>query len=113
MITKEQIKQAAIARGFKLNNDAGDDLKPYVYEFARDIIALAQEVRPLVWVSCGSDEIHALKNNFKIRKFKDRFSLYYRTTLFGRYPTIDEAKSAAQADFNRRVLENLVHGESK
>jgi len=42
MISDEQIKQAAIARGFKLNNENGDDLKPYVYEFARDLIAMAR-----------------------------------------------------------------------
>ena len=81
--------------------------------FARQVIRMAQEVRPLVWVSCGSDEIHALKNNFKIRKFKDRFSLYYRTTLFGRYPTIEDAKSAAQRDHDFRVLANLVHGDAE
>lgn len=47
MITNEEIKALAIAHGFKLSNETGDDLKTYVYEFSRGLIALAQQVKPL------------------------------------------------------------------
>ena len=40
MIPEEQIKQLAVSCGFKLTNETGDDLKPYVYEFARELIAM-------------------------------------------------------------------------
>ena len=53
MITDEQIKQLAVSCGFKLTNETGDDLKPYVYEFARELIALAQQVKPLEFVKTG------------------------------------------------------------
>lgn len=43
-ITDDQIKALAVSHGFRLNNETGDDLKPYVYEFARDLIALATKV---------------------------------------------------------------------
>ena len=53
MITDEQIKQLAVSCGFKLTNETGDDLKPYVYEFTRDFIELAQHVKPLEFVKTG------------------------------------------------------------
>lgn len=53
MITDEQIKQLAVSCGFKLTNETSDDLKPYVYEFARELIALAQQVKPLEFVKTG------------------------------------------------------------
>ena len=53
MITDEQIKQLAVSCGFKLTNETGDDLKSYVYEFARELIALAQQepaqAVPVAW----------------------------------------------------------------
>lgn len=42
MITNEQIKALAVARGFKLNARISPeewDLRAYVYEFSRDLIA--------------------------------------------------------------------------
>lgn len=115
MITKDQIKQAAIARGFKLSNEAGDDLKPYVYEFARDIIKLAQEVRPLEFIQSGVSSKTANTNygpysicnfNFidELRAASPEDKYYAR-----KFESEAEAIAAAQADFNRRVLENLVH----
>lgn len=48
----EQIKQIFVRNGFKLTNEAGDDLKPYVYEAARALIAAAVEQAqavPVAW----------------------------------------------------------------
>lgn len=51
-ITDEMIKERALAKGFTLNQD-GIDLRPYVYELARDLIELAQEVPDLKWFDHG------------------------------------------------------------
>ena len=114
MITKDQIKQAALARGFKLSNDAGDDLKPYVYEFARDMIALAQEVRPLVFAQSGVSSKTANTNYgpYSICNFIDELRAAFPEDKYyaRKFESEAEAIAAAQADFNRRVLENLTHG---
>lgn len=114
MITDEQIKQLAVSCGFKLTNETGDDLKPYVYEFARELIALAQQVKPLEWVEvsdalkvvktiCGE---YAVFNSITVVSAKFADDEYY-SRLFR---TEAEAIEAANEDYQRRALGCLVHG---
>lgn len=55
MISDEQIKQIFVNHGFKLTNESGDDLKPYVYEAARALIkaieqpSAGQSAEPYGW----------------------------------------------------------------
>lgn len=131
-ITDEMIKEAAVKRGFKLTNETEDDLKPYVYEFARELIALAQQVKPLVFVKrqfhvpvgpdahlvadciTGKYLIHMVAYPV-IAKMKYFFSgpefgthtNYYERKQFN---TEAEAIAAANEDFQRRVLSCLVWG---
>jgi len=117
MITDEQIKALAVKRGFKLNNVNGDDLKPYVHSFSRDLIALAQQVKPLEFVrdhgslwcktSIGEYSIHLKCCDegdgyvFELDE-SDQDDEVYRTE--------DEAINATQKDYWRRALSCLVHG---
>lgn len=64
MISDEQIKALAVARGFKLTNETGDDLKPYVYEFARDLLAFsASEIETLMRSTKGMST-HSIKDQY-------------------------------------------------
>lgn len=88
--------------------DAGtlaEKIVQYLYEQS-PAVEPAIQVKPLEWVVCG-DELHALKKNYKIREVHDRHSLYFRGGLFGRYPSLDEAKEAAQKDYDSKILSCL------
>ena len=114
MITYEQIKQIAVSCGFKLTNETGDDLKPYVYEFARELIALAQQVKPLEVVTSPSGKhAHTQFGTYWFRAYGDevRMSLPEERNYYGRrYKTETEAIAAANEDYRRRVLGCLVNG---
>lgn len=118
MISDEQIKALAVARGFKLTNETGDDLKPYVYEFARDLIALAQQVKPLKWIE-NTNYWYANSDQglYQLKPREFNFSVYLcdecneiSAVIARDVSGLDDAKQIAQADFNKRALENLVHG---
>lgn len=115
MITDEQIKQLAVSCGFKLTNETGDDLKPYVYAFARELIALAQQVKPLevgTWPS-GIKHAHTRFGTYSFCEHVNevRMSLPEEINYYGRgYKTLDEAIAAANEDYQRRVLSCLVNG---
>ena len=107
MITDEQIKQLAVSCGFKLTNETGDDLKPYVYEFARELIALAQQVNSLEFRRDEDGDLIAvtIMGNFIIYTCDNAFDYRQRE-----YATEAEAIEAANADYQRMVLLRLVHG---
>lgn len=115
MIPDEQIKQLAVSCGFKLTNETGDDLKPYVYEFAGDVIALAQQVKPLVWTDLKhitGKKAETCFGNYYVSKID---ALPYRTVYIGEgefdyADTEAEAISAANEDYRKRVLSCLVWG---
>lgn len=84
--------------------------------FARQVIRMAQEVRPLVF-----GRKHTV---LRSQTSFGEYTIYYYNPDEGYvielssseeeigdvYETEAEAIAAAQADFNRRVLENLTHG---
>lgn len=104
----EHIKQLAVKHGFKLTNEAGDDLKPYVYEFARNLIALAQQIKPLEFVqdSVGDLVAKSTMGNFYVLKMILSGFVYNGKP----YKTEAEAIAAANEDYQRRVLSCLVWG---
>ena len=115
MITDEQIKQLAVSCGFKLTNETGDDLKPYVYEFARELIALAQQVKPLEFVQSpsGIKHTHTPFGTYLLCAYIDevRMSLPEEINFYGRgYQTEAEAIAAVNKDYQRRALGCLVNG---
>ena len=124
MITDEQIKQLAVSCGFKLTNENGDDLKPYVYEFARELIALAQQVKPLEFKCLHSAVFaHTAIGDYEILHTVDDIDgrpeaegYYYELANSGAleaYETEAEAIAAANEDYRRRVLGCLVNGGSQ
>lgn len=114
MITDGQIKQLAVSCGFKLTNETGDDLKPYVYEFARELIALAQQVKPLEFVL--EEEVwkaHTELGCICIFGVHDcRWVLYFDDDECNnqRFATKAAAIEAANADYRKWVLSCLVWG---
>lgn len=112
MITDEQIKQLAVSCGFKLTNETGDDLKSYVYEFARELIALAQQVKPLDWVFLDRYQTwisHGFDYDFIIPVAGDCYHLHYGDDVLCSSNSIDGLKEAAQQEYQRRVLSCLVN----
>lgn len=108
-ITDEQIRE--IFNSHKVNLST-PDINPAIYDAARDLIALAQEVRPLEWVD---NYAKTPFGQYEIDFYDDEHSagFFFKTELFEDdflHQTEEEAQKAAQADFNRRVLANLVHG---
>lgn len=115
MISDEQIKALALARGFKLTNETGDDLKPYVYEFSRDLIALAQEVKPLEFFYDRKAFCFAYADTpfgkYEIDDFDSDFMVSFeQVCLMQSLETCQEAVAAAQSDFAARTLANLKYG---
>lgn len=96
------------------------ELDPLGIECVREIIALAQEVRPLVFVqnSYGVLIAETCFGHYHIRALEYSVTCFhvdgYKMTEIDVHGNSEAlAIAAAQADFNRRVLENLAHGESK
>ncbi len=88
--------------------------------FARQVIRMAQEVRPLpftkehgvYFLNTDFGQCHVAHSNGDWKwyaLFMSNDFPYERTSYKG-FETEAEAIAAAQADFNRRVLQNLVHG---
>ena len=118
MITDEQIKQLAVSCGFKLTNETGDDLKPYVYAFARRLIAMAHEVKPLEWRYDRKAFYFAYAytsvGKYEIDDFDSSFMVSFGYVCIAQNMKTDaDAISAANADFKQRVLGCLVHGGDK
>lgn len=116
MITDGQIKQLAVSCGFKLTNETGDDLKPYVYEFTRDIIELAQQVKPLDWVFLDHYQTWISRGfdyDYIIPEAGDCYHLHYGDDVLCSSNSIDGLKKAAQQDYQRRVLSCLMYGGTK
>lgn len=115
MIADEQIKTIFVKHGFKLSNETGDDLKQYVYDAARELIALAQEVEPLKFVRCdGSpDDLCCQTSIGKYVIFK--FNKGYLVGIDGvvvadRICKASLAIEAAQQDYAKRVRSGLIEG---
>lgn len=106
MINDEQIKQVFVQHGFKLSNESGDDLKPYVYKAARDLIALAQEVKPLVFKQDEDGDYCAKTILGEYWIYAGKMFIFRRLEL----KTLEEAIEAANADFRKRALSCLVNG---
>lgn len=85
--------------------------REYAFEFARELIALAQQVKPMEWV-LQDRFYHAVRQNYKVSAEPTRigYSVYYRGGLLGRAMSVTDAKQLAQDDLKKRVLGNLVHG---
>lgn len=79
-MTNEQIKQLALAHGFKLKTqpDGAVDLNPYVYDFARALLAQANALP-------GTDQY---------------FSHDYNGEGFKYHDTLEEAKAAAESSLD-------------
>lgn len=118
-ITDEQIRE--IFNSHKVNLST-PDINPAIYDAARDLIALAQEVRPLAFAEKGTSIFYSVKyTRYSAVTNYGIYSIYVSNNDTGaifpgdeyftrRFTTEAEAIAAAQADFNRRVLENLTHG---
>ena len=120
MITDEQLDLLYE----KHSNKYGEQSIPEWYAFCRELIALAQEVKPLEFESdedgdyvafsaFSSDEdgdyvaVSAFGRHFLYLSFTGKTYQYNNT----RYNTLDEAIEAANADYRRRVLSCLVWGD--
>jgi len=112
MIPDEQIKQLAVSHGFKLTNETGDDLKPYVYEFTRDIIALAQQIVEPTWrLVSGYMVTETGIGTYAIDHDAGYYMIIFNDDKYrALYDTEAEAIEAANADYQRRVLSCLVNG---
>ena len=120
MISDEQIRQIFVAHGFKLNNETGDDLKPYVYDAARALIKAAQQVKELEFVEVDSFTHYAKAFPFGGYSVKNcgndiwyvqmTFRQYFIDVCIDKAMTQDQAISAANADYKHRVLSCLVWG---
>lgn len=109
MITDEMIRKI-----FVFYNEDTYTLEKYDLAIARDLIALAQEVRPLVFAQSGVSSKTANTNYgpYSICNFIDELRAAFPEDKYyaRKFESEAEAIAAAQADFNRRVLENLTHG---
>lgn len=113
MITDEQIAEL-IANYEAPAHIWKDDVvfsREYAFEFARELIALAQQVKPMEWV-LQDRFYHAVRQNYKVSAEPTRigYSVYCRGGLLGRAMSVTDAKQLAQDDLKKRVLGNLVHG---
>lgn len=103
-ITDEQIRE--IFNSHKVNLST-PDINPAIYDAARDLIALAQEVMPLVF-GRNEDGDLVCRTGCKIYVI---LNLSEGFGYAGRLYEIEEkAIAAAQDDFTRITLSNLVHG---
>ena len=120
MITDEQIEACKIAanesyKRFK-NSVRGQIVMPqddWEWHFAQAVFKMAQEVRPLVWVLLDHFQTWIARGfdyDYIIPITEGCYHLHYGEDVLCASNLIYPLKDAAQADFNRRVLENLTHG---
>lgn len=116
-ITDEQIKELFLAKGFKLK-EGSRDLRPYVYEAARDLIALAQEVPPLIWRDrAGYHDAFAPNSLYRVVQTDDKFGLAYITgdaavskvMAYG-LDSVEEAETIANKHSHKRIVSQLKYG---
>lgn len=116
-ITDAQIKELFLAKGFKLN-EGGLDLRPYVYEAARDLIALAQEVPPLFWRDrAGYHDAFAPNSLYRVAPTDGKFSLIFITgdaavskvVAYGLW-SVEEAETFADEHNRKRIVSQLKYG---
>lgn len=112
MITNELIREILTSGddGFKLHDG---DLKPYVYERVRAVIAIAQQVRLPMWID---DEAVTPLGKYAIRVVSTSgFDLirydHDSVTFMFNSKDVELLKRVAQDDFKTRSLSNLVHGD--
>lgn len=114
MITDEQLDLLYD----KHSNKYGEQSIPEWYAFCHELIALAQQVKPLVWYRRNTGWHTA--TDFGIYLL-DEIDFDYRIKLVEtpmgstemiahRINGMDNAKDVAQQDYNRRVLSCLVWG---
>ena len=75
-MTENQIKEVALASGFKLKPqpDGGEDLNPYVYDFARKLVAEVEQERDQLsdlLKAAGIDAQEIKAENEQLRKERD------------------------------------------
>lgn len=117
MITDEQIGQ--IAKNYirhvgshYINEMAMPD-DGSIEEFARELIALAQQIKPLDWVFLDHYQTWISRGfdyDYIIPVAGDCYHLHYGDDVLCSSNSIDGLKEAAQQDYQRRVLSRLVHG---
>lgn len=111
MITDEQIEALDACQYDWSCHD-----KEEKYAFARRVIALAQEVRPLNWRQDGSYWRATCDYGFyELRPVGFFFRVYLNESgshniLAREVAGLDEAMQIAQSDFAARVLANLKYG---
>jgi hypothetical protein len=79
------------------------------------------EVKPLVWEAQRIDKtfwigVAPLSGEYRVKHIEDDWELVRGIINIGAYPTCDEAKAAAQADYTARILSALApspHGDAK
>ena len=64
------------------------------------------QVKPLVWQRNGNH--WAGGHGYVVRKFGSEFTLTVQNQFDRKFPTVDAAKAAAQADYTRRTLDALA-----
>ncbi len=84
-MNNETIKEIALANGFKLNKqpDGSDDLKPYVYEFAKVVAAHAiANINVVDLVATGLR--HAEVEGFAYQDMQDALNIISAKALRGK-----------------------------
>ncbi len=107
-ITDQMIRDLFASKGFKLS-DGGTDLRAYVYDAARELIALAQEVEPLVF---ENKQAKCRYGMYMIdRKLQIAWALYLNGVNIGNFDTAEEAEQEAQSWHRKQVLGMLRYGD--
>jgi len=83
------------------------------WHFARELIALAQQIKPLDWVFLDRYQTwisHGFDYDFIIPVAGDCYHLHYGDDVLCSSNSIDGLKEAAQQEYQRGVLSCLAHG---
>lgn len=107
MITDEQIGEVFQRHGCYIDEDMGS------MRAVRELIALAQQVKPLDWVFLDHYQTWISRGfdyDYIIPVAGDCYHLYYGDDVLCSSNSIDGLKEAVQQDYQRRVLSCLVHG---
>lgn len=105
MIHEEQIKQLA--------GEIYDSYEEKLITFARELIALAQQVKPLDWVFLDHYQTWISRGfdyDYIIPDAGDCYHLHYGDDVLCSSNSIDGLKEAANADYRKRALSCLVNG---
>lgn len=99
--------------------NASDDLSIVIIDGSFDLVKLAEAVDPvqikqLEWrtfcATSGNCSAKAFGDEYVVQNEGDRWNMYlpHQDEWCSIHPTLDEAKSAAQANFEARIREALI-----